>query len=234
MDRKKLKSIGVFVVILILIAGIFVYIYISFPEPSEGIVHISPVLSVESREDVWVLTVDEMVAEDEKSFSAISYERLVLRLGTRSNKALLRFEVNMSDIEDSWSNEYWERRSKETVKMNRIIWRDVAGDEKLSIGDEIIIEKEGGEDGTFSPGYDFLIFGPTDEGYYCISKSLELPNDSLLSIDDHNEHDAQELRCHVELNNQEHEHRYSSITLLWGTDRTGCRRRIDRFVRHIG
>jgi len=232
MDRKKLKSIGVFVVILILIAGIFVYIYISFPEPSEGIVHISFDFSVESREDVWVLTVDEMVAEDGKSFSAISYERLRLRV-THVQKAQ-DYDVNMSEIKDNWSNEYWEKRSKETVKMNRIIWRDVAGDERLSIGDEIIMEKEGGEDGTFSPGYYLYIFGPTDEGYYCISKTLELPNDSLLSIDDHNEHDAQELRCHVELNNQEHGHGYSSIILLWGTDRTGCRWRIDRFVRHVG
>ena len=116
----------------------------ALPEPSEGIVHISPDLSVESRDDVWVLTVDEMVAEDGKSFSAIWDELLRLNLRTRSNKVLLRYEVYMDDIKDSWSNEYWERRSKETVKMNRIIWRDVAGDEKLSIGDEIIMEKEGG------------------------------------------------------------------------------------------
>ena len=183
MDKKKLKWIAILVSFLIVLAGISVYLYISLPEPSEGIVHISADFSVESREDVWVLTVDEMVAEDGKSFSAISYELLRLRV-THVQKTQ-DYDVNMSEIKDNWSNEYWEKRSKETVKMNRIIWRDVTGDKKLSIGDEIIIEKEGGEDGTISPGYKLYIFGPTDEGYYCISESLELPNNSLLSIDNY-------------------------------------------------
>ena len=139
MDKKKLKWIAILVSFLIVLAGVSVYLYMALPEPSEGIVHISPDLSVESRDDVWVLTVDEMVAEDGKSFSAISYDQLTLRIRESQD-----YDVNMSEIKDSWSNEYWERRSKETVKMNRIIWRDVAGDEKLSIGDEIIMEKEGG------------------------------------------------------------------------------------------
>lgn len=133
--------------------------------------------SIESREDVWQITIDE-INENGKSLSSIPYEHTRFRVTIIRDQISLISDIYMRDIKDNWSSEYeiiYLKRdgtssNQTTIQMNSVIWNDLDGDGRLSIGDTMIIEKEGGGDWQMLPGDSIGFVGKA------VSSPLELPN----------------------------------------------------------
>ncbi len=175
MDKKVGKWALVIVSIALLIFFILGTLYMMLPTspPSETSIR----FSIESRKDVWQITIDE-INENGKSLSSIPYEHIHFRVTIKRNSIFLLSTIYLRDIRDNWSSEYeiiWLERdgtrlNQTTIQMNQIIWNDLDGDGKLSLSDTIIIEKEGGSELQILPGDDVGFDGKA------VSSPLKLPN----------------------------------------------------------
>ncbi len=175
MDKKviKLSIVLVFVVLVIILILGTLYMMLPTSPPSETSIR----FSIESREDVWQITIDE-INENGKSLSSIPYEHIHFRVTIKRNSIFLLSTIYLRDIRDNWSSEYeiiWLERdgtrlNQTTIQMNQIIWNDLDGDGKLSLSDTIIIEKEGGDELQILSGDDVGFSGKA------VSSPLKLPN----------------------------------------------------------
>lgn len=158
MDIKRwiIAAISLFLIAFFIISTI----YMTRTEEIDGCVTFTYVsLSVESHEDTWEITIDEITRDDE-SISSISTEGRRVQVDVRRESVDIRAEIRFSKIKNNWSEEYsvgwWEVDgdyvNNATIRMNSIIWNDIDGDGKISIGDRILIEKEGGSDSQLLPG----------------------------------------------------------------------------------
>ncbi len=133
--------------------------------------------SIESNEDVWQITIDE-INEDGKSLCSIPYEHTYFRVTIIRDQISLISNIYLRDIKNNWSSEYeiiYIKRdgtssNQTTIHMNRVIWNDLDGDGRLSLGDVIIMEKEGGEDWQILPE-DYIGFSGK-----AVASPLKLPN----------------------------------------------------------
>ena len=176
MDKKVGKWALVIVSIALLIFFILGTLYMMLPTPPSETRKIIR-FSIESREDVWQITIDE-INENGKSLSSIPYEHTDFRVTIIRDQISLISTIYLKDIKDNWSSEYEIRYLKRddtssnqtTIHMNRVIWNDLDGDGRLSLGDVIIMEKEGGEDWQILPEDSIGFSGKAG------APPLELPN----------------------------------------------------------
>lgn len=181
MNKKRLNWIliacVIYLIILFTVVGTLYYLFILPvpPPPRTTFAH----LSVESHEDVWVIRIDDITHGDQ-SLSSISTEGIRLEVDINRESVRLLVEMELSKIKDNWSDEYRVTRMREdgvesnktTISMNRVIWNDMDGDGRLSIGDTMIIEKEGGKDWQILPD-DYIGFvGPA----WSLPVRVSLPN----------------------------------------------------------
>lgn len=175
MDKKVIKLSIVLVSVVLVIILILGTLYIMLPTspPSETSIR----FSIESHEDVWQITIDE-INENGKSLSSIPYEHVHFRVTIIRNSIFLLSTIYLRDVRDNWSSDYeiiWLERdgtrlNQTTIQMNQIIWNDLDGDGKLSLSDTIIIEKEGGSELQILPGDDVGFDGKA------VASPLKLPN----------------------------------------------------------
>jgi len=194
MDKKviKLSIVLVFVVLVIILILGTLYMMLPTSPPSETSIR----FSIESREDVWQITIDE-INENGKSLSSIPYEHIHFRVTIKRNSIFLLSTIYLRDIRDNWSSEYeiiWLERdgtrlNQTTIQMNQIIWNDLDGDGKLSLSDTIIIEKEGGDELQILSGDDVGFSGKA------VSSPLKLPNttENPIYVYSYNLHSSREI-----------------------------------------
>ena len=178
--------------------------------PDTGVGRIS--VNIDSHDDVWEITIDSIRYKDqsysipyESSKDGFSGIQLMVKLKTPTEN-YSRVRVNFLDIKDEWSEEYtytyWdgekEAWGKNTAIMNRIVWYDLDDNEKLSPGDIIVIEKEGGIDWQILPGDEISIVARIDGiVFFTISESstyFELPNttETPIHVHSYNHHSSRE------------------------------------------
>ncbi len=149
--KRKVLVVVVSSIIIFLILGTF---YMMVPVHSPGRT-LAPrvILSVESEEEVWEISVDGI--EEGRSLSSLSIEDVgTLVCGSDSEEF-----VYLADIRDTWCDDWG------------IIWHDINDDGMLSVGDTIVISKEGGEAGRLQPGVRVTLYGA---GYTTISDGDEV------------------------------------------------------------
>ncbi len=185
LEEKVIKVVCMATVIIILLALILL-LYFSLPDAYGPKPWIRVYFSVDSHEDVWLITIDRIYyydGEEEKFLSSISSERVQLNFDLKNSLENYSWVyMPLPNIKDRWSEVYTythhdiETGNKSTAnaKMNRIIWHDNKVDEKLSVDDTIIIEKEGGKDWQILPE-DIIYFTGHERGT-CYSEELKLPN----------------------------------------------------------
>lgn len=187
MDEITKKWIRVALVLSVLVISTLIIINTTnilmiFQPPGTSPPTIQIFTSLESHEDVWEFTIQSMRKEG-KSLSSISYENINLKVIIRRDHIDLMANVRLRNIKDNLSSEYkiiWleidgVRSNQTTIQMNRIIWNDLDGDGRLSIGDMITMEKKGGGDLQILPG-DVVYFDGGADNFSCISRRIELPN----------------------------------------------------------
>ncbi|GEM_PF-4616728 len=161
MDKKRwiIAAISLILIAFFIISTI----YMMIGDVYGGVTFTYVSLSAESHENTWEITIDEITRDDE-SLSSISAEgkRIQVDVFKESYKesVSIRAAMRFSEIKNNWSDEYsvlsWrvdtDPVNQTTIRMNSIIWNDIDGDGKISIGDRILIEKEGGPDWQLLPG----------------------------------------------------------------------------------
>ena len=181
MEKKKSNWILIACVIYLIILFTVVFSFYYFlilpvpPPPRTTNVH----LSVYSHEDVWVITIDDITRGDQSSLS-ISTEGIRLGVGIERESVTILAEMGLNNIKDIWSDEYTVALMREDdvesnqtiISMNRVIWNDLDGDGRLSVGDTFVIEKEGGEDWQILPDDYIRFVGPA----YSLPIQVILPN----------------------------------------------------------
>lgn len=165
MDKKTLKWIIVAVVLLgvvlfIVTASLFMMLESGTSPP---LVQIST--SLESHEDSWEITIDRIIYQ-EKSLSSVTTDRIRLIFKLQEgphgfdSELYSDWQMYLKDIRNTWSEDYlFHINETTTISMNRIIWNDMDDDGKLSVGDTLVIEREGGEDWKIMPGDEISIRG---------------------------------------------------------------------------
>lgn len=167
MEKKdKIKTtIIIIVVLLFLFVSVYLYLLVPVYSPPRTLTP-RVILSVESEEDVWEISVDGI--EEGRSLSSLSIEDVgTLVWGSDSEEF-----VYLADIRDTWCDDWG------------IIWHDIDDDGMLSVGDTIVISKEGGEAGRLQPGVRVTLYGAGyttisdgDEVYAIFKGEMMLPHD---------------------------------------------------------
>ncbi len=194
-DRSMVnkKSMTILVTIFIFIILILYTFWLLLPvvdtPPPKSVIWIH--VSIESHNNSWEITIDSISYQGE-SISSIQSETVRLRFELREpppghDESIFgsRWQIFIQDMRNTWSEEYTSQYDEDiTIKMNRVIWNDLDGDDRLSVGDTFVIEKEGGEDWQISPGDDFYIFGYSEDRTMCYTSHkdrerifyIKLPN----------------------------------------------------------
>ncbi|MFW6142022.1 MAG: hypothetical protein ACOC53_05625 [Candidatus Saliniplasma sp.] len=162
--KEKLKITAAIIVVAILFLFVSVYLYLLVPVYSPPRT-LTPrvILSVESEDEVWEISVDGI----EGSLSSLSIEEF----GTLVWESDSEEFVNLTDIRDTWCDDWG------------IMWHDIDDDGMLSVGDTIVISKEGGETGRLQPGVRVTLYGggysttsEGDEVHAVFNEEITLPD----------------------------------------------------------
>lgn len=182
MDKKTINWVLVVFAIIILtqITGTLSNLWGIDTSPPYGHVY----FTVDSDEENWEVTIDRITI-GRRSFSSVPYENVVLwfDLVTSSEDDYPTARIPLSNIKGTWSDEYdysgrvdEDGRDTTTITMNPIIWYDTDNNGELSVGDIIIIDKEGGRDGRLLPGDVISIGGRVESVSFPFSSRYKLPN----------------------------------------------------------
>ncbi len=148
----------------------FPILYYSAPCPSGRTGRIS--LSVETTENTWDIAVEE-IKMGKTSLASIASEDIILSIypsdHTEDSSFEERVDIRLDDIRNKWCQDYG------------IQWDDVENDGELSVGDKILIDRDGGEERRFLPGSRIRIHGRAEDFRYS-GRIEELPDDETNSI----------------------------------------------------
>ncbi len=168
------------IIILTQITGTLFNLWGIGTSPPYGYVY----FTMDSNEENWEVTIDRITI-GRRSFPSVPHENLVLwfDLVTSSEDHYPTARIPLSNIKGTWSDEYdYSRRVNEderdttAIIMNPIIWYDTDNNGELSVGDIIIIDKEGGPDGRLLPGDVISIGGRGESVSFPFSSKYKLPN----------------------------------------------------------
>lgn len=181
MDKKINWILVVFsIIILTQITGTLFNLWGIGTSPPYGHVY----YTIDRDQGNWEVTIDRITI-GRRSFTSIPHEDMVLwfDLVASSEDHYSTARIPLSNIKGTWSDEYeCSRRVNEdewditTLIMNPIIWYDTDNNGELSVGDIIIIDKEGGVDGRLLPGDVISIGGRVESVSFPFSSRYKLPN----------------------------------------------------------